>query len=172
MSKKLLLRAITSCGVLIALSVVLARLLAVAPTASSRYSLETLPIFLAGLLFGPAAGALVGFSSDFLGCLLSPYGYNPLLSIPPIFLGLFAGLCAKRIAQKPDWLRFLLALAVPIVAGYMLLQSVFMALLFSPDSFTPFFLSKLLERSLWYSLILALDLVLSKTLYPVLRRLQ
>ena len=45
MSKpKLTLRTLAGCGLLMALSVVLARLLSFAPTQTTRYSLETLPI--------------------------------------------------------------------------------------------------------------------------------
>ena len=38
---------------------------------------EAVPIFLAGMFFGPIPGALVGFSADLVGCLFSGYGYNP-----------------------------------------------------------------------------------------------
>ena len=44
--------ALTVCALLTALSVVLARLLTVIPSEVSRFSLEAVPILLAGLLFG------------------------------------------------------------------------------------------------------------------------
>ena len=53
--------ALTVCALLTALSVVLARLLTIIPSEVSRFSLEAVPILLAGLLFGPLPGALVGF---------------------------------------------------------------------------------------------------------------
>lgn len=71
------------CALLVALSVVLARLIIPMPNAATRFSIEAVPIFLAGMLFGPMAGGLVGFSADFIGCLFSGYGYNPLFCLPP-----------------------------------------------------------------------------------------
>ena len=69
------------CALLAALSVVLARLVIPMPAADTRFSIEAVPIFLAGMLFGPLPGALVGFVADFVGCLFSPYGYNPLFCL-------------------------------------------------------------------------------------------
>ncbi len=59
--------ALTVCALLTALSVVLARLLTIIPSEVSRFSLEAVPILLAGLLFGPLPGAAVGFAADFIG---------------------------------------------------------------------------------------------------------
>ena len=84
--------ALTVCALLTALSVVLARLLTIIPSEVSRFSLEAVPILLAGLLFGPLPGAAVGFAADFIGCLFSPFGYNPIFCLPPILYGLWAGL--------------------------------------------------------------------------------
>ena len=66
--------ALTVCALLTALSVILARLLTIIPSEISRFSLEAVPILLAGLLFGPVPGAAVGFAADFIGCLFSPFG--------------------------------------------------------------------------------------------------
>lgn len=165
-------RVIAGCGLLIAISVVLARLLSFAPTETTRYSLETLPIFLSGLLFGPAAGALVGFASDAVGCFFSLYGYNPLLGLPPLLLGLYAGLWRQRIAREPDWPGFILALLPPMALGYVLLQSASLAYLYHKESFLPFFYTNLAARSVQYGLIFLADLLLSKLLYPIIRRTQ
>ena len=71
-------RTLVVSAVLAAISVVLARLIIPMPDVSTRFSLEAVPIFLAGMFFGPIPGALVGFSADLVGCLFSGYGYNPL----------------------------------------------------------------------------------------------
>ena len=64
-------KVLANCALLAALSVVLARLIAVMPNESTRFSIEAIPIFLAGMLFGPIPGAMVGFAADFVGCLFS-----------------------------------------------------------------------------------------------------
>lgn len=91
-------RTLAFCALLAALSVVLARLIVPMPNAFTRFSIEAVPIFLAGLLFGPLAGGMVGFSADMVGCLFSGYGYNPLFCVPPILYGVVAGLFRYRVA--------------------------------------------------------------------------
>lgn len=76
-------KAMVTCALLTAISVVLARFLIPTPNEVTRFSLEAVPIFLAGMLFGPLPGALTGFAADFIGCLFSPYGYNPIFCVPP-----------------------------------------------------------------------------------------
>ena len=79
-------RILATSALLAAISVVLARLIIPMPNETTRFSLEAVPIFIAGMLFGPIPGALVGFVADFVGCLFSGYGYNPMFCIPPILL--------------------------------------------------------------------------------------
>ena len=99
-------KALAYCAMLTALSVVFARLIGLMPNESMRFSIEAVPIFIAGMLFGPLAGGLVGFSADFVGCLFSGYGYNPLFCIPPILYGVMAGLFRYRVAggKRLFWL--------------------------------------------------------------------
>ena len=59
-------RAMVTCALLTAVSVVLARFLIPTPNEVTRFSLEAVPIFLAGMLFGPLPGALTGFAADFI----------------------------------------------------------------------------------------------------------
>lgn len=165
---KLTVKTLVGSALLTALAVVLARLLSFAPTETTRYSLETLPILLAGLLFGPVAGALVGFASDFLGCLLSPWGYNPLLCLPPILLGLWAGFWRGR--PKNDWLRIAVALLPPIMLGYILEQSAALAFVYHPNTFLPSFVTNLAARGIQYGIIAAIDLLLAGLLYPLLKQ--
>ena len=92
-SKKTMMttRTLAYCALLAALSVILARLVIPMPNEFTRFSIEAVPIFLAGMLFGPLAGGMVGFTADFVGCLMfSLYGYNPIYCIPPILSGAMA----------------------------------------------------------------------------------
>ncbi|MGM9619429.1 MAG: folate family ECF transporter S component [Oscillospiraceae bacterium] len=85
-------RTLVTLAFLCGLSVVLSRILAI-NTHSIRVSLGNVPIILAGLLYGPLAGALVGFGADLVGALaLSSFGYMPLLAISPILVGGLPGL--------------------------------------------------------------------------------
>ena len=52
-------RILATSALLAAISVVLARLIIPMPNETTRFSLEAVPIFIAGMLFGPIPGALV-----------------------------------------------------------------------------------------------------------------
>ena len=122
--------ALTVCALLTALSVILARLLTIIPSEISRFSLEAVPILLAGLLFGPVPGAAVGFAADFIGCLFSPFGYNPIFCLPPILYGLWAGLLRGYAWTKPTVWRVALAVFPAALCGSVLWQSAALALVY------------------------------------------
>lgn len=170
--------ALTVCALLTALSVVLARLLTVIPSEVSRFSLEAVPILLAGLLFGPVPGAAVGFAADFIGCLFSPYGYNPIFCLPPILYGLWAGLLRGFVWQKPTVWRVALAVFPAALCGSVLWQSAALALVYGGEAKLPFFLTRLAARSVQFAFTGALDTVTvwllarRNTLSPVLHRMK
>ena len=112
--------ALSVCALLTALSVVLARLLTVIPSEVSRFSLEAVPIILSGLLFGAVPGALVGFAADLIGCLFSPFGYNPIFCLPPILYGLWAGLLRRYVWRRPTVWRVALAVFPAAALGSVL----------------------------------------------------
>lgn len=151
--------ALTVCALLTALSVVLARLLTVIPSEVSRFSLEAVPILLAGLLFGPVPGAAVGFAADFIGCLFSPYGYNPIFCLPPILYGLWAGLLRGFVWQKPTVWRVALAVFPAALCGSVLWQSAALALVYGGEAKLPFFLTRLAARSVQFAFTGAVDTV-------------
>ena len=53
--QRLTTKELAYCALLAALSVVLARMIIPLPNASTRFSIEAIPIFMAGMLFGPVA---------------------------------------------------------------------------------------------------------------------
>lgn len=170
--------ALTVCALLTALSVVLARLLTVIPSEVSRFSLEAVPIVLAGLLFGPVPGAAVGFAADFIGCLFSPYGYNPIFCLPPILYGLWAGLVRRPVWRGPTVWRVALAVFPAAVCGSVLWQSAALALVYGGEAKWLFFLTRLAARGVQFAVTAAIDTVLvwllvrRDALSPVLRRMK
>lgn len=172
---KLLLttRTIAYCALLCALSIVFARLSSLTPNAFSRYSIDSLPIFLSGLLFGPLAGGLVGFSADFLGCLFSPFGYNPVLCLPAILYGVFGGLVRllflRRSPSRP-LIPICLGFVPPALLGSVLYQSVALAYFYRYDpsiegSMTDGIIYFLSTRSVQFSVILVINVLLVSLLF-------
>ncbi len=148
---------LTYCALLAALSVVLARLIIPMPNESTRFSIEAVPIYLAGVLFGPLAGALVGFSADFVGCLFSQYGYNPIFCIPPILYGLCGGLFRPLFKKGVTVPRLLLGFLPPVVLGSVLYQSAALSFVYNSAAFWPNFLIKLTSRSIQFSITIVID---------------
>lgn len=157
-------RTLAYCALLAALSVVLARLIGLMPDAGSRFSIEAVPIFLAGMLFGPVPGALVGFVADLVGCLFSAFGYNPIFCVPPMLYGLFAGLFRYFLANKPSLPRLLLAFLPPVVLGSILYQSVALTYMYYKGAFWEGFLLKLSTRSVQFAVTMVLDAVIIRLL--------
>lgn len=170
--------ALTVCALLTALSVVLARLLTIIPSEVSRFSLEAVPILLAGLLFGPVPGAAVGFAADFIGCLFSPFGYNPIFCLPPMLYGLWAGLLRGYVWARPTIWRTALAVFPAALCGSVLWQSAALALVYGGEAKMAFFLTRLASRSIQFAVTGVIDtavvwlLLRRNALSPVLHRVK
>ena len=149
--------ALTVCALLTALSVVLARLLTIIPAETTRISLEAVPIVLSGLLFGPIPGAVVGCAADLIGCLFSPFGYNPIFCVPPILYGLLAGAVRRYVTDRPALRRPALAFFPAGIVGSVLWQSMALALVYGGDAKQAFFLAKLVSRSIQFALTGTVD---------------
>lgn len=150
-------KALTGSALLAALSVVLARSIVPMPDESTRFSIEAVPVFLAGMLFGPVAGALVGFTSDFVGCLFSPYGFNPIFCIPPILYGLSGDLFRPLLAKGVTLPKLLLGFLPPIVLGSVLYQSTALAFVYGGEAFQAYLLLKLGTRSIQFAITMVAD---------------
>lgn len=166
---------LTACALLTAMAVVMARLLGISTTESSRISFESIPIFLAGMLFGPLAGALVGFASDFLGSLMM-YGFNPFLCVPPILCGLCGGLFRPMLKKTEIW-RIALAYLPYVILGAWLWQSAALAWFYGGETQAAkmaFFITKLAERGIQFAVVFVVDVLVVYALRKagVFRRLQ
>ena len=149
------------CALLAALSVVLARLIIPMPNVTTRFSIEAVPIYLAGMLFGPMAGVLVGFSADLVGCLFSGYGYNPLFCLPPILYGVFGGLLRRWLMGKPGLPRLAVSFLPPVVLGSILWQSAALSYVYnSKGSFQASLVYFLSTRTVQFAVTLVLDVLI------------
>ena len=165
-------KTLASCALLAALSVVLARWIVPMPNAFTRFSIEAVPIYLAGLLFGPMAGGLVGFTADLVGCLFSGYGYNPILCLPPILYGVFGGLFQRYMPRKVSLGRLLVGFLPPVILGSILYQSLALAYFYYYDpavagSFQQGVVYFLSTRSIQFALTLVADVAILYLLFRV-----
>lgn len=153
-------KTLTTCALLAALGVVLARLIVPMPNEFTRFSIEAVPTVLAGILFGPVAGALVGFVADLVGCLFSGYGYNPLFCVPPILYGLCGGFFRMFLAKKVSIPRLLLTMAPAIVFGSILYQSWALNFVYGKG-----FWVLLSARSIQFAVTMVVDVIVIRLLF-------
>lgn len=85
------LKVMVAASLLVAMSIVCGKYLAVGVGNVLRFSFENLPILLAGFLFGPVVGAVTGIAADLIGCFLVGYAVNPLVTLGAATVGLVGG---------------------------------------------------------------------------------
>ncbi len=88
-----------------AISIVLTRFLVFQPMPSVRLELGNVPIMLAGFMFGPLAGMLVGAAADFVGSIIRGQGFDIPLMLVPMFMGCMAGLLRNYIVKNPNYIK-------------------------------------------------------------------
>ncbi len=158
-------KSLVYCAMLAAIQIVTARFVSITPIPSVRFSLEAVPLVLAGLLFGPIAGMTVGFASDFIGCLFHPFGYNPLFALPPILYGLFSGLMRHYVSEKTNFLRVFLAYMPAIILGSVLWQSFTLAYVYnSQGAFWESLIARLSARSVQFGITWPLEALITTLL--------
>lgn len=162
---KITIRTITYCGLLAAISVVLARLLSFAPMGNTRWSLDKFPLFLAGMFFGPLAGGLTGFVADAGGSMLQ-YGFNPILCPPAIIYGIAGGIFRHFIAKKQSVFTLAISYLIPTIVGAILYQSAALAWVFNAATFFEAFIVNLGARSIQFAIVATVEIAL---IYLLLR---
>lgn len=115
----------------IALQIVLSKFLMLQLAPSVRLSIDSVPILLAGIWFGPVAGGIVGALADFLGTILFPTGgtYFPLLTVAFFLIGFIAGLLSLVIKFKRPYLRIALIVIVSEIIGSYFFKSFALSIL-------------------------------------------
>lgn len=123
------LRNLTFCALLIAMSIVFSRVLSIS-TGFLRFNLGSLPVVLAAVLFGPAAGFAVGAIADIIGGVLAGYAINPLITLGAGAIGLFAGIGWCWLPLRRDSLRLACGILLGHTVGSIVLNSLALRLFY------------------------------------------
>lgn len=115
-------------GVLTAVSIVLTRFFGVIVPIAGANALRLsfggeAPIMLAGVLFGPAGGALAGVAADLVGFLINSFGgpYHPGLTLSMGLTGLIPGLLLHSKRNELTVLQVgLIVLLTDLITGVLL----------------------------------------------------
>lgn len=124
MNRRMTTKTLVTAALLAAMSIVLARLLVIWITPSVRISFGNLPIMLAGLMFGPIVGALVGAVADIIGAaFLSPFGWYPPLTLGPVLMGVIPALLRPLLRGGTGYFRVLAPVLTANVVSSMLVMT-------------------------------------------------
>ncbi|MEZ4508699.1 MAG: folate family ECF transporter S component [Eubacteriales bacterium] len=115
----------------VALQIVLSKFLMLQLSGSIRLSIDSVPILLAGIWFGPIAGGIVGAFADLLGTLLFPTvgAYYPPLTIAFFLIGFSAGLISIATRKLRSVFRAALIVVPSELIGSFLFKSIALSLL-------------------------------------------
>lgn len=84
-------RTLVFIALLVAMQIVLVRIVSI-DLGFARVTIGNLPVVLAGMWFGPLAGAITGLVADVIGCFMKGYAVNPLITLSVIVWGVIPAL--------------------------------------------------------------------------------
>lgn len=176
MRKIINLRTLIVLALLAALGAVFSAFLSIeiAPTGFKvvEISLTPVPVMLAGVLFGPLAGGLVGFVADAAGFFMGSQtgAYNPAFSITMALFGVIAGLFFLKSQKSTAWRMTTMTIIAQVVCS-VILNTAFLCI-FYPKYFALFAIlparavSALIELPVYSWLLM----VLTEALRPIVNR--
>lgn len=99
-------------------------------------SLTPVPVMLAGMLFGPLAGGLVGYVADTAGFFMGVQhgAYNPAFSVTMALFGVIAGLFYLKSQKNSIWRVTSMTVAAQVICS-VILNTAFLCI-FYPKVFT------------------------------------
>ncbi len=142
-------------AVLVALSIVCGKFMQIPVGESLRFSLENLPILLAGVAFGPLTGGLVGLLADIVGSILHGYAINPFITLGATVIGLLGGAVFRYTPRLSRGWRAATATVVAHLVGSVLIKTAGISLFYAMP-----FAELLLWRLLNYVIVGAVESVL------------
>ena len=149
-------------ALMVAISILMGKYLAIRGGDVMRFSLENTPIILSGIAFGPVAGMLVGIVADLVGCIMVGYTINPLVTLGAAAIGLICGFMPRLLTKTGMNSRLRLAITVAIahLAGSVVIKTVGLSAYYDMP-----FIILLLWRVLNYLIVGALDGVVVHILF-------
>lgn len=155
-------KVLVSLAVLVAISIVLGKYLAIGIGEVLRFSMENLPVLFAGIAFGPVAGALVGAVADLIGCLMVGFTINPVVTVGAAVIGAVGGLVPLILSKRIKGERLIIAITVSLahLIGSVLIKTFGLSAYYDMP-----FIILMLWRLLNYTVVGGIEGVLLYTLF-------
>lgn len=110
---------------------IILRLLVIYPVPTLKLSIEHVPIILAGLFFGPFAGAITGFVYDIIGANLIPGGtYFPGITFSAMLLGIIPALLKPKFLKGASIFNIFSIVIITEVVVSMLFNTYWLSILY------------------------------------------
>ncbi len=150
MKKKLSLKTLCQCALLVALEIVLNRFCSI-QTPFLKIGFAFAAVVMGAMLYGPAGGALVGGLGDMIGALLFPFGpYHPGFSVCGAFMGAVYGYFIAVRSKRFDnhvrlrfWPNTVLPVVINCVVFSLLLNTLWISQLYDSKSYWGYFISRI-----------------------------
>ncbi len=111
------LNVMVAASLMVAMSIICGKYLAVGVGNVMRFSFENLPILLSGFMLGPIVGAVTGIAADLIGCVLVGYTVNPLVTLGAALIG-FVGGAVYSLLKRKTMLSHLICVAVSVTSAH------------------------------------------------------
>ena len=125
------LRVLACAAVLVAMSIVCGKYLAIRGGEVLRFSFENLPILFSGICFGPLVGLAVGVAADLIGCLLVGYAINPIVTLGAAAIGLCSGIFVRVAKRLPLAWKLALSVSLSHLLGSVVIKTLGLAAFYS-----------------------------------------
>lgn len=167
--EKLTTKKIVILSLFAAIGIIL-RLLVFYPVPTIKLSVEHVPIILAGLFFGPLAGAITGFVYDIVGANLIPGGsYFPGITFSAMLLGVIPALLKPKLIKSGSFLNIFSIVIITEVIVSMFFNSIWLSMLYGISFGTPQFTGLVISRIITY---LIMSIVYTIIIYFLYNRLK
>ena len=147
---------LTIMSIMVALSIVFGKLIAINFGGAIRFSFENLPILLVSIVLGPIEGAFTGMTADIIGCILVGYEINPIVTIGAMLVGATAGLIYRLTFYISRSVRVFLSVASSHLVGSVIVKTIGLSAFYMTTQNMGFF-QLLLIRGLIYLLLTVIE---------------
>ena len=104
-------------ALLTAIQIVLPRVAVINIGGIYRITLGAIATVLAGIWMGPVAGGIEGGLADVIGCFISGYGVNPLITLSAVIWGVAAGIAGWFIKEKSRPMKSVIICVSIVISG-------------------------------------------------------
>jgi ECF transporter S component (folate family) len=165
-SIKITLSTVVTLALLIAMEIIFTRFLSIQQW-NMRFSFGFIPVVVAGIMYGPMAGGIVGALSDLIGVTLFPAGaFFPGFTLTAFLTGFAFGLF---LYKKQTMVRIVAATLLIQVVCSLILNTYWIYLLYSKTSYFALLSTRLIQFFIMSAVMIIVIRIISKELLPRLK---